>query len=159
VNAYLGWAAENGLTVGVNDGKLQDADNDGVPNVVEFATDGDPLSGEGNGKIRSIIADVDPGAPVANALTITLPVRTGAVFNGPGDLVSDSVDGIVYSIQASTGLGDFTALDVTEVVDNSAILTELALPALSGPGWTYRTFRAPGTPGTDVREFLRIAVD
>lgn len=159
VNAYLGWAAENGLTPGVNDGKLQDADNDGVPNVVEFATDGDPLSGEGNAKIRSIITDVDSGAPVVNALTITLPVRTGAVFSGPGDLVSDSVDGIVYSIQASTGLGDFTTLDVTEVVDNSAILTELALPALSGPGWTYRTFRAPGTPGTEVREFLRIAVD
>jgi autotransporter-associated beta strand protein len=159
VNAYLGWAAENGLTPGVNDGKLQDPDNDGIANVVEFATDGNPLSGEDSGKIRSIIADVDSGAPVDNALTITLPVRAGAVFNGPGDLVSDSVDGIVYKIQSSTNLSDFTTPNVTEVTDNAAILTQLSLPALSSPAWTYRTFRAPGTPGTDVREFLRIVAD
>lgn len=159
VNAYLGWATENGLTVGVNDGKLQDPDNDGVANVVEFATDGDPLSGEANGKIRSIITDVDSGAPVVNALTITLPVRAGAVFNGPGDQVSDSVDGILYRIQSSTDLGDFTSSNVTEVIDNAAILTELSLPALSGAGWTYRTFRAPGTPGTDAKEFIRIVAE
>lgn len=159
VNAYLGWAAENGLTVGVNDGKLQDPDNDGVANVVEFATDGDPLSGEANGKIRSIITDVDSGAPVVNALTITLPVRAGAVFNGPGDQVSDSVDGILYRIQSSTDLSDFTSSNVTEVTDNAAILTELSLPALSGAGWTYRTFRAPGTPGTDAKEFIRIVAE
>jgi autotransporter-associated beta strand protein len=159
VNAYLGWAADNGLTAGVNDGKLQDPDNDGIANVVEFATDGNPLSGEDSGKIRSIIADVDSGAPVDNALTITLPVRAGAVFNGPGDLVSDPVDGIVYKIQSSTNLSDFTTPNVTEVTDNAAILTQLSLPALSSPAWTYRTFRAPGTPGTDVREFLRIVAD
>lgn len=159
VNAYLGWAADNGLTTGVNDGKLQDADNDGVLNVVEFATDGDPLSGEGNGKIRSIIADVDSGAPVVKALTITLPVRAGAVFSGPGDQVSAAVDGILYRIQSSTDLSDFTSPNVTEVTDNAAILTELSLPALSGPGWTYRTFRAPGTPGTDAKEFLRVVAE
>ncbi len=159
VNAYLGWAAENGLTPGVNDGKLQDPDNDGLANVVEFATDGDPLSGENSGKIRSIIADVDSGAPVVNALTITLPVRAGAVFNGPGDQVSDSVDGIIYKIQASANLSDFTSANVTEVTDNSAILTQLSLPALSGAGWTYRTFRAPGTPGTDTKEFLRVVAE
>lgn len=159
VNAYLGWAAENGLTPGVNDGKLQDPDNDGLANVVEFATDGDPLSGENSGKIRSIIADVDTGAPVVNALTITLPVRAGAVFNGPGDQVSDAVDGIVYKIQSSANLSDFTSANVTEVTDNSAILTQLSLPALSGPGWTYRTFRAPGTPGTDTKEFLRVVAE
>jgi hypothetical protein len=102
---------------------------------------------------------VDSGAPVDNALTITLPVRAGAVFNGPGDLVSDSVDGIVYKIQSSTNLSDFTTPNVTEVTDNAAILTQLSLPALSSPAWTYRTFRAPGTPGTDVREFLRIVAD
>lgn len=159
VNAYLGWAAENGLTAGVNDGKLQDPDNDGVANVVEFATDGDPLSGEANGKIRSIITDVDSGAPVDNALTITLPVRAGAVFSGPGDQVSASVDGILYRIQSSTDLSDFTSPNVTEVTDNAAILTELSLPALSGAGWTYRTFRAPGTPGTDAKEFIRIVAE
>jgi autotransporter-associated beta strand protein len=159
VNAYLGWAAENGLTPGVNDGKLQDPDNDGLANVVEFATDGEPLSGEDSGKIRSIIADVDSGAPVNNALTITLPVRAGAVFSGPGDLISGSVDGIVYKIQSSSDLSDFATPNVTEVTDNAAILTQLSLPALSSPAWTYRTFRAPGTPGTDVREFLRIVAD
>ena len=36
---------------------------------------------------------------------------------------------------------------------------ELSLPALSGAGWTYRTFRAPGTPGTDVKEFIRIVAE
>ncbi len=156
---YSAWAIENGLTAGVNDGKQQDPDHDGATNVLEFATDGDPLNAAGNAKVRSIITDVDPGAPVVKALTITLPVRAGAVFSGPGDLVSAEVDGIVYRIQASTGLADFTTLDVTEVTDNAAILTELALPALSGPGWTYRTFRAPGTPGTGAKEFLRVVVE
>ena len=156
---YSAWAIENGLTAGVNDGKLQDPDNDGVTNVVEFATDGVPWDGQGNTTIRSIITDVDSGAPVVKALTITLPVRAGTVFSGPGDLVSAAVDGIIYRIQSSADLGDFTAPNVTEVTDNAAILTELALPALSGPGWTYRTFRAPGTPGTDAKEFIRIAVE
>ena len=156
---YSSWATENGLTAGVNDGKQQDPDNDGIPNILEFATDGDPLVGDANAKIRSIITDVDSGAPVVNALTITLPVRAGAVFSGPGDQVSASVDGILYRIQSSTDLADFTNANVTEVTDNAAILTLLGMPPLSGPQWTYRTFRAPGTPGTTLKEFIRAAAE
>jgi hypothetical protein len=127
--------------------------------VLEFATDGDPLDGAASGKIRSIITDVNPGAPVVNALTITLPVRTGAVFSGPGDQVSAAVDGVVYRIQASGNLTDFTSPNVIEVTDNAAILAELGLPALSGAGWTYRTFRAPGDPAVAGREFLRVVAE
>jgi autotransporter-associated beta strand protein len=44
LTGYDAWAAlpANGLTPGVNDGKLQDPDGDGIPNLTEFVLDGNP---------------------------------------------------------------------------------------------------------------------
>ncbi|MCW1924685.1 autotransporter-associated beta strand repeat-containing protein [Luteolibacter arcticus] len=152
-SAYDEWATDMDLD-GTNSGKLQDPDNDGLDNIVEFGLDGDPLSGAANGKTRLAIADVDPGAPVENAITLTLPVRTDADFDGPGDLVSAAIDDIIYKIQGSLSLGDFTSLDVTEV--SPALAADM--PGLT-PGWSYRTFRLPGTPGNPhAKAFLRADV-
>jgi fibronectin-binding autotransporter adhesin len=150
---YDAWATLNGLTAG-NNGRLDDPDNDGLENMIEFGLDGSPLSSASDGKVRAATVDVDPGAGVDNAFTLTFPVRTGAVFAGPGDLVSGLVDSIVYSVQGSTGLNDFTTLDVTEVTP----ALSGGLPALS-TGWTYRSFRLPGSPGSpNLRAFLRVDV-
>lgn len=152
-SAYDDWATLKGLN-GTNNGKLQDPDNDGVANIIEFGIDGNPLSGANDGKTRLAIADVDPGAGVENAITLTLPIRTGAAFSGPGDLVSSAIDHVIYKIQGSLTLGDFTSLDVTEVTP--ALSTDL--PGLS-TGWSYRTFRLPGTPGSpNAKAFLRADV-
>jgi hypothetical protein len=150
---YDQWATDKGLD-GSNNGKLADPDNDGLENILEFALDGGPLSAARDGKTRVAVADVDPGAPVDLALTLTLPVRNGAVFTGPGDLVSAAVDNVVYTIQGSTTLSDFLSLNVTEVTP----ALSAGMPALS-TGWGYRTFRVPGTPGSsEAKGFLRVNV-
>jgi fibronectin-binding autotransporter adhesin len=154
-SAYDEWASLKGLN-GTNNGKAQDPDNDGISNIVEFGLDGNPLSGANDGKTRLAIADLDPGAGVEMALTLTLPLRTGADFDGPGDLVSDAIDEIIYKIQGSLTLatGDFTSLDITEVTP--ALSADM--PGLSG-GWSYRTFRLPGSPGSPhAKAFLRADV-
>ena len=152
-SAYDEWATAKGLD-GTNNGKLQDPDNDGIENIIEFGLDGNPLNGTNDGKTRLAIADVDPGAGVENAITLTLPVRTGAEFDGPGDLVSDAIDEIIYMIQGSLDLGDFTSLDVTEV----SPALDAGMPGLS-TGWSYRSFRLPGSPGSPhTKAFLRADV-
>ncbi|MEK7952468.1 beta strand repeat-containing protein [Luteolibacter soli] len=152
-SAYDTWASSKGLNA-TNNGKLQDPDKDGIQNIIEFGLDGNPLGGGNDGKTRLAVADVDPGAGVENALTLTLPVRTGAAFNGPGDLVSDVIDHVIYKIQGSLSLGDFTLLNVTEVTP----ALSSGMPGLS-TGWSYRSFRLPGTPGSpNPKAFLRADV-
>lgn len=148
------WASDKGLD-GTNNGKLADPDKDGLENILEFALDGAPLAAARDGKTRVAVADVDPGAPVDVALTLTLPVRNGAVFTGPGDLVSANVDNLVYSIQGSVTMSEFLSLNVTEVTP----ALSAGMPALS-TGWTYRSFRVPGNPKVpDSKGFLRVNVE
>ena len=151
--AYDAWATAKGLTV-TNNGKSMDPDSDGLNNLIEFAFDGDPLNPSSDGKRFVGLVDPDGEGPEGTALFFTVPVRFGAVFQGPGDLVSDPVSGIIYQIQGSNDLVDFTSTDVFEV---SPALAD-GLPALS-PGWTYRTFRRPGPVGeANPSGFIRSAV-
>lgn len=151
---YAAWAASKGLTPPI-DGKNLDPDADGLTNLQEFAFDGDPLAAANDGKVVAGLADPDGAGPETSALVLTLPVRDGAVFSGPGDLVSAAVDGVVYSIQGSDDLADFTSMEITEV---TPALTA-GLPALS-TGWTYRSFRTPGSPAEpDPRDFIRAGVE
>jgi fibronectin-binding autotransporter adhesin len=149
-SAYDSWATAKGLT-GANNAKSFDADDDGLTNLQEFAFDGDPLSGANDGKRVSVLADPDGAGPLTTALILTLPVRNTAVFTGPGDLVSDPLDGLIYQIQGSVDLVDFTTMNISEVTP----ALDSGLPALS-TGWSYRSFRAPGPLGP--REFIRAAV-
>ncbi|MBN8458066.1 MAG: autotransporter-associated beta strand repeat-containing protein [Verrucomicrobia bacterium] len=153
-SAYDTWAAAKGLTAPI-DAKDADPDGDGRNNLLEFALDGDPLSSANDGKMVAALADPDGAGPETSALVLTLPVRDGAVFSGPGDLVSGTVDGLVYRIQGSDDLADFTGMDISEV---TPALTA-GLPTLS-TGWTYRSFRTPGQPSEpDPRDFIRAAVE
>ncbi|MBK1881081.1 autotransporter-associated beta strand repeat-containing protein [Luteolibacter pohnpeiensis] len=147
---YADWSTSAGLSAS-NNGRDADPDGDGRPNFMEFALDGSPLSAGNDGKVVSKIAEVSAGV---NALTITLPVRAGVTFTGPGDLVSSSVDGISYTIQASSDLQDFTTLEVTEV---TPALSD-GMPSLSSSDWTYRTFTVAGTSPTVPKVFLRVLV-
>lgn len=150
---YDTWAAAKGLT-SANNGKTQDPDGDGRSNLQEFAFDGDPLSATNDGKIVAALGDPDGAGPETSALILTLPVRDGAVFSGPGDLVSTAVDGLIYLMQGSAGMADFTTMDITEV--SPALST--GLPSLS-PGWSYRSFRTPGSPADpNDSAFIRVGV-
>lgn len=150
--AYDVWFAAKGLTT-TNNAKNLDPDGDGKNNLYEFAFDGDPLSAANDGKIVGKVASVN-GSQV---LTLTLPVRTGAVFSAnSGDQLSALVDGIYYRIEGDETLNVF-ADTIAEVNGTDAAVIQSGLPALS-TGWTYRTFRAPGTTATNAKAFLRAKV-
>lgn len=144
--AYSDWAAANGLTGGAAQ-PAADPDADGHTNAEEFALDSNPASPADSGKVSVTVAAV--GAE--NALVITLPVRAGTVFTGAA-AQAGSKDGIAYTIQGSDDLSDWTTMVISEVTP----AISAGLPALSGPGWTYRSFRTPGPVSADSRDFLRV---
>jgi autotransporter-associated beta strand protein len=152
-SAYHAWATLKGLD-GSNNAKGDDPDNDGKNNLSEFAFDGNPLSGANDGKIVGKIATVGGN----QVITLTLPVRTGATFaNSSGDQLSALIDGIYYRIEGDETLGTF-ADTITEVPAGTELdAIQAGLPALSS-GWTYRTFRAPGTVPTVPKAFLRAKI-
>jgi len=138
-----------------------DPDADGLNNMTEFALDGNPASGATSNKIVGKIATVG-GTP---SLVITLPVRgIATTFTKPNapqnlSLVSAPVDGIIYRIQNSNTLADWT-LDVTEVASgNDKSTIEATMPPLSGTDWSYRTFKSSGIVGVDPNAFLRAAIE
>lgn len=144
---FLPWIAGFGLT-GSDALPGSDPDNDGQNNLLEFALNGIPNSGASSGKLRSSVELVAGD----NALTYTLPVRTGAVFSGSAAQTS-TIDGITYTIEGSDALSTWNTTVISEVV-----------PALSGglpaldTGWTYRTFRTPGSTSSDPGDFIRSKV-
>lgn len=131
-------------------GKTADPDLDGQPNYLEFALNGHPANAAASGKLRGGMAAVGG----ANVLTLTLPVRDGAVFGGGGEKIAEK-DGLRYRIQASeSGLSDWAVPVVSEV---TPALTE-GLPVLD-VGWSYRSFRSPGDVGSDPSDFIRAVVE
>jgi fibronectin-binding autotransporter adhesin len=149
---FSGWATSKGLT-GANNAKSDDPDNDGKNNLYEFAFDGDPLSAANDGKIVGKIGTVGGN----QVLTLTLPVRNGATFSASsGDQLSALVDALYYRVEGDEDLATFTDT-ITEVTGGDATTIQTGLPTLS-TGWTYRTFRAPGTVPTVTNAFLRAKV-
>ena len=137
--------------------KAANPDSDEQNNLTEFALDGNPASGLATGKFLVKVAPVGG----SNTLTITLPVRIGAIYD-PADpaggalVLKQSYDGVTYSIQSSDELTTWT-LDVAEVFGGDATSIQTGLPALSA-GWVYRTFRSPGPVAGDPREFMRAVI-
>ena len=131
-----------------NSGDAADAanpDGDESINLLEFARDGNPKSGAKDGKMVSKFATISG----TSYLTLTLPVVAGATFSGAGEQVSAPIAAIVYRIQGSSDLADFTTTPVFEVTP----ALSAGMPVLS-PGWEYRTFRL----GTSSKGFFRVAV-
>lgn len=129
LNSFETWAQARGLTLGANDGPLDDPDGDGRPNLIEFARDGDPLSAVDDGKHREAMIDVSGTSHFA----MTIPVRSGAEFSGSPS-PSSTIDGITCTFQ---GTLDLVTWD--QVVFEATPPDSAGLPALSS-GWTYRTF-------------------
>jgi hypothetical protein len=137
---------------GINDaGKAltgADPDNDGAINLEEFGFGGDPTSGADTG-FKSV-ATVDADNNSIADLTMTVQVREDAVFSASGGkLVSGPVDGIVYEIEGSVNLMDWTSA-VSEVT-----------PIPSGTpadGYTFKTIRLDAAEGLQGKGFLRAAV-
>ena len=135
-DAFQPWIAAFPSLTGTDAEKGADPDHDGLTNIEEFGLDGDPTSGAATGKVRSRIEAVGPD----QALVVTLPVRSSAVFAG-APFKEATADGVIYTI---SGSNDLTAFDqgVSEIAVSPA-----GMPALSSGDWTYRTFRLDGAIG------------
>ena len=152
-SAYDSWASTMGLSVGVNDGTADNPDGDYLNNLAEFALDGDPLTAIHIHKIAYQLATL--GAE--DAITITTPVRNGAVFSGASEQVSADIDGVIYRVRGSADLASW-ALLVSEVTGGDATTIQSGLPTLSS-GWTYRTFRLADDIDNLTKGFLRLRVE
>ena len=156
--AYDAWAAAAGLTGyrGYESSPDADPDHDGRSNMIEFAFAGNPLNGRADGNVLATVVTLGDSS---NVFTLTLPLRNGTVLSGPGDLEADPIDGIIYHIQGSTDLVEYSNMDVAEITGDAAAAIQAGLPELPAD-WTYRTFRAPGAIDSPEapRVFLRASV-
>ena len=135
-----------------------DPDEDGVPNILEFALKGDPASPTSSGLMAELFQDVDP-AP-GTEFTLVIAFREGAVFTQQPDgsqKNTTATDSIHAGVQGSATLAGFT-LPVLHAGPSFTAPAATALPGLAGTGWEYHTFYlAPAAVGT--RGFLRVVVD
>jgi hypothetical protein len=153
--AYDIWAAAMGLDdsdAAHSKAKSADPDSDGHNNLYEFAFDGNPLSAAVDGKIVGKLANEGSD----RVLTLTLPVRKGAVFSGTSALVSAVIDDIDYRIEGSKDLASFDQT-VIELSGNDASALQSGLPVL-GNDWTYRSFRIEGSTATVPKAFMRAVI-
>lgn len=130
--------------------KSADADGDGIDNLSEFALDGDPSNPTDSGKSRGIVSAFSG----SRHFSLTLPIRSGTSFSGPGDLVSAPANSLIYRLQGTYNLSDFTSPDLIEV----SPALDAGLPALSSPAWQYRTFRLAQPVSSQPRGFIRATI-
>ncbi|MBN8457976.1 MAG: autotransporter-associated beta strand repeat-containing protein [Verrucomicrobia bacterium] len=115
---YSTWATDlaNGLTAGVNDGPLQDPDNDGIPNLMEYVLGGIPAgAGAAN---ATILPDQSLDATdLILAFTRSDLSETDTVLK-----VQWSTDLTTWTDFVTVGAADsLPAVDVTESADPSVI--------------------------------------
>lgn len=137
-DAFLDWIASFPSLSGANAARGADPDQDGLSNLEEFAFNSDPTDDAISGKVRARVETIGP----AQALVITLPVRSGAVLSGtaPAMLATGSMS---YQI---AGSNDLEALNQTVFEVIPALAGNPELPPLDA-GWAYRTFRLDGNVG------------
>lgn len=147
---YSFWVSSKGLdgSAGRDPAPSADPDQDGLSNLLEFALGGAPLNADGS--LTQARALSIGGTPY---LTLTIAARTGAHFTGSAAQVSDVIDGVTYTIEASADLSAWT-VPVVEATGTEVSALQAGLPVLES-GWTYRTFRTSASLTTTPRIFLR----
>ncbi|WAC20224.1 hypothetical protein OVA24_02370 [Luteolibacter sp. SL250] len=151
VDPFPSWVSSfPGVPSGLT-GRNVDANGDGRLNFLDFALDGNPMSGVRSSKEIHAISNVGG----TNYYTLTIPVRTGATFSATtGPSISTQVDGITYRIQGSYDLANWTT--GPDVVPLASPLT--TTPALSS-GWEYKSFRLSTSTTAQPKAFIRAVVD
>ncbi|MCW1916532.1 hypothetical protein OJ996_23295 [Luteolibacter sp. GHJ8] len=154
---YVAWAQQKGVT-DANDVRTADPDKDGMPNIMEYAFDGNPFSPEPQAKIAGKLAAIENQGTPVQVMTLTIPVLGTAettAFTGTGAL-SATASGVSYRIQAGGNLSSWST-QVSEIpaAQATALRDSLNLPALS-PGWSYRSF---SVPVSGPAAFLRAVVE
>ncbi len=152
VDPFPEWAATPSFGVPSGSrGRNVDANGDGRLNFLDFALDGNPMSGARSAKEIHAITNVGG----TNYYTLTIPVRIGATFSATtGPSISTQVDGITYRIQGSYDLANWTT--GPDVVPLASPLT--TTPPLSS-GWEYKSFRLSTSTTAQPKAFIRAVVD
>ena len=153
---YDTWAGPSGYNL--TGGKFGDDDGDGVPNILEFATNADPTDPASGAKVFPWLY-TDGGSTY---LTYTVAVRKDAAF-AVVDTTKQQADkdGVRYTVEATSDLSLWTAV-VTELDETTSGLVQAAIsPVLPGLGtdWTYHTFRTDDTTATDPQDFIHLKVE
>ena len=160
---FPAWAVAHGLNPLTNGAKGADPDGDGVNNLLEFATDSDPTSGASGPRVYPLMHQIGTDT----ALTFTTAVRKNAIF-APD--VSDSnhqtaiKDSIIYTIEGSDAMGNWSAVSVSEVIGadatsvQSALGSKLTAPPLDAD-WEWHTFRIDGSTAVFSKDYIRLKVD
>lgn len=129
-----------------------DPDDDGIPNLLEFALMGDPTDSSDAGLTAALVQDAS--APAGNELTLVIATRTGAAFAGGA---TASVDGITYTVEGSLDLS-FPGSAVSSTGPSATAPAATGLPDLTGSGWEYHTFKLDASEGLGGKGFLRVKV-
>ena len=132
-------------------GPTADPDNDGQPNLIEFALGGDPAAAGGRARVYNLTSDGGPAGAGDMPVVITLAVRTGTPDFAGTPAPSATRDGVTYTIQGGIDPGDFTS----PVVVLPAVTTDLP-PAPAG--YEYRSFKLEDSGGAPASGFLRVRV-
>ena len=148
------WAALMGLTAG-NNGPNDDPDADGVPNYMEFAFNGNPKSAAANGMIHAL-TETSADHNYQKVLVLTIAVRTGGTNLDWADNIA-TIDGITYTIEGGTTLGDFSPGDGKIFTCAAPITTGLS--ADPGTGYEWRSFILNSSEGLGTKGFLRAMVE
>ncbi len=141
------WEIVHFGTVGAQNGG-GDPDGDGATNLEEFAFNGDPNSGAGQGHV--VAARGDTNANGRADFTLTIAVRAGATFAaGANGTQTATVEGITYTVRGSEDLAAF----------NSPVTWVSSAPSAS-PDYTLHTFRLDVSDAESpaAKGFLQAAV-
>lgn len=126
-----------------------DPDDDGATNLEEFAFGGNPedSADQGGGQVQT----ADANADTLKDITLTLEVRSDAVFSPSGnDLVSGLTDELTYRIEGSTDLANWDSA-VSEVIPHIGTGSPTS-------GYVFKTFRLDAGNGLTGKGFLRASV-
>lgn len=131
-----------------------DPDGDGFSNLAEFALKGDPTDSANHG--LTAIGTPDLTGPTGREMTLTLAVRSGAVFSGsPSPAVT--IGSVRYQIEGSLDLTTFGAAVIEAPIPLAP--ADTGLPDLNGSGWEYHTFILTGSKGLPNKGFLRAKIN
>ena len=147
---FTNWMGTNYPTLSGSDAEAgADPDHDGLNNLAEFAFKGDPTTGGNHG--LTAVNTADTNSNTTKELVLTVAVRAGASFMG-NPSPSATIDGLIYTIQGSANLSDFT----TAVTETTALApAQTGLPVITGSGWEYHSFVLSGSEGLSGKGFLR----
>ena len=142
---FLAWIEGFGLAPADQD-RTDDPDGDGMANVIEYLTGGNPADAADRGRVWVGTA--------GNKLVLSLAIRgEGTTFAGSPSPAA-TVDGATARIQGSTDLGAFAA-----PVSETSFVLPAGWPATAPTGFSYHTFRLDASAGLPDKGFLRLSAE